>query len=177
MSASSFGQTSSFVQFEGGLLRNQGGFFKLYDGIVDIGAGYHLTLTRHLEGGLDFNLGFLNYKNTPARSNFYRPKLSLQYTVHVSSRVALDPVIGLGYSFIRITNNEYLYASTQHGLNYAARLKVRWKSGRKLDYYLFGSYDYIYLDRDDSFTQLNSFRQIRLFAVGLGVNIKSGVYE
>ena len=177
LSVSVYGQKASFVNIDAGLLRSKGDFFKLYNGIVDVGAGYHISILKEFYGGLHFNAGFLNYKNTPARTNLFRPKISLLYTIHLSPRIAIDPLLGIGYTFVRITNDEYAYATTQSGLNYSGKIKMRWKSTGKLDYYLFGSYDFIYLDKDESFTLLNSFRQIQLLTIGLGVNIKSGIYE
>jgi hypothetical protein len=167
------GQGASFVNADVGLTWNHQGFFKLYNGIVDAGAGYHISLFNELYGGLSFQAAFLNYKNTPARSAFYRPQFNLLYSIHISPRIAVDPVVAIGYSFVRITNIEYAYAQTQAGINYSANLKLRWKSSGKIDYYIFGRYDYIYLNKNEAFTQLDYFRQIQLFAVGIGLQIKS----
>ena len=169
----SHGQSASFVNVDAGLTWNHQGFFKLYDGIVDAGAGYHISLFKELYGGLSFHTAFLNYKNAPARSTFYRPKVNLLYSMHISPRIAVDPVIAFGYSFVRITNSEYAYAQTLAGINYSANLQLRWKSSGKLDYYIFGRYDYIFLNENEAFTQLDVFRQIQLIAVGFGLHIKS----
>lgn len=170
-------QNTSVVSIEGGMLQHRSEFFKLYTGVVDLRAAYHLPLYKAFSGGISFNAGFLNYKNTPARVNILRPKLNLALALNVSPRITIDPAIGVGYSFLRITNNEYGYAKSQMGINYACNLKIRWKSESKIDYYIFGNYDYIFLDRDEAFSVLDVFRQIQLFSFGVGINIKSGHYE
>ncbi|MCB2221442.1 MAG: hypothetical protein KQI35_13665 [Bacteroidetes bacterium] len=170
-------QQSSFITAELGLLRNQNGFFRLFDGIVDAGVAYQFSILNKLYGGASFHAGFLNYQNTSAKSVLYRPHLSLQYSIHLSPRIAMEPQAGIGYAFVRITNQEYNYKNMQTGVNYSGTLKLRWKSEGKLDYYLFGRYDFIYLNKDDDFTQLEYYRRIQIFAFGLGLHIKPGKYE
>ncbi len=170
-------QQASFITVDAGLLRNHQGFFKLYSGVVDVGMGYHIPVLKDLHGGISLHTGFLNYKNTPARSVLFRPKINLQYAFYLSRRLAVDPTAALGYSFVRITNEEYGYKETQKGINYLGELKIRWKSPGRLDYFLFGRYEYILLDRDETFTEIESFRQIELYSVGFGVKIKPGLHE
>jgi hypothetical protein len=177
IAVSGYAQQWSFITVELGLLRNHQGFFRLYDGVVDAGAGYQFSIFNKLYTGASFHAGFLNFKNTPARSVLYRPNINLQYSIHLSPRFVLDPMAGIGYSFVKITNNEFDYKEILSGMNYTGTLKLRWKSSGKLDYYVFGRYDFIYLNKDEEFTQLEYYRRIQLFAFGMGLHIKARAYE
>jgi len=154
-------------------MQNHEGFFKLFDGVVDVGAGYNRELVKDLYGGIAFHIAFLNRQNTTSRTAIYKPRLNLHYYIHVSEKVAVIPVMNLGYSFLNLSNREYDYKEIQSGLNSGGELKVLWKRNQTLDYYIFGRFDFIFLDKDESFTRLKHYRNVYLTSFGLGVRIKS----
>lgn len=172
-----FSQKVSNFQFDAGLVWNHQGFLKLFDGTLDLGAGYNLKLLKDLYGGLAFRIAFLNRSNTTSRALIYRPQLNLHYYFHLSRNVAIIPVVSLGYSFLDLSNKEFDYKELQSGLNTAAELRVLWKRERKLDFFLFGRFEYIYLDQDESFTMVEYYRNIYLTSIGMGIRIKSGENE
>lgn len=81
-------------------------------------------------------------------------------------------MIFAGYSFVNISNGDYDYAETQNGFNTGAELKFIWYTQGKVDYYLFGRYDFIYLNEDISFTLLEYYRKVQLTSFGFGIKIK-----
>lgn len=81
-------------------------------------------------------------------------------------------MIFVGYSFINLSNGEYNYAETQNGFNTGAELKFIWYSQAKVDYFIFGRYDFIYLDEDLNFTHLEYYRKVHLSSFGIGIKIK-----
>lgn len=168
-------QRDTRINIDLGLVQNYQGFFKLFDGVVSLGAGYNHTLHQNLYGGADFHVGFLRRKNTTARTTIYMPGLILNYGIHVSRKVVIIPQVKLGYALLTISNSEFDYKETQSGWNPGGEVRLRWKQERRLDFYLFGRFDYIYLGRDESFTMLDYYRQVYLTAIGIGVHIKSSV--
>jgi len=177
LTISGFAQNAAWFDADIGLLRNHEGFFKLFDGVVDVGAGYHFPLIKQLDGGIAFHMGVLAYRNTPSRAMIYKPQLNLNYFVHITSRFAIVPEVHGGYSFIGLSNKEYNYTEAQSGLNAGGQLKCLWVTDKKLDYYLFGRYDFIHLSKDPDFTHLEYYRKMNLFSFGLGLRFKSGFYE
>lgn len=175
-SLSLFSQENKNFTFDLGLSQTYKGFFYLYDGLVDIGIGYNIKLTGNLFGGLSFHVDYLNRKNTPAKTFVYRPKLDLFYRFNVSPRFSIVPVVSVGYSFLNLVNKEFDYSETQQGINTAAELRFAWNTKKRIDYYLFGRYDYIYLDKDEDFTRLEYFRNVHLSGFGIGIKIKPKNY-
>lgn len=167
-------QKSSNFQVDAGLNQNHGGFFKLFDGVLEAGAGYNRQIVKGLYGGLAFRVSFLGRQNTPSRTIIYKPRVNLHYSIDITKSMAVIPLISLGYSFVNLSNREFEYRETQSGLNTGGELRVLWKRERKLDYFVFGRFDYIYLDRDESFTVLEQYRKVFMTAFGLGIRIKSG---
>jgi len=138
-----FSQETSNFSFDLGLSQTYKGFFYLYDGVVDVGIGYNIKIIGGLYGGLSFHVDYLNRKNTPARSIVYKPKLDLIYSFRVNPRFSIIPVVSIGYSFLNLVNKEFDYSETQQGINPAAELRLAWNTKKRIDYYLFGRYDYI----------------------------------
>lgn len=167
------GQHKKFVTVDLGLLQVHQDFFKLFDGIVDVGASYNRSIKGHLYAGVDFHMGFLHRQNTSSRTTVFKPAFVLNYLFHVSKHLVIIPQAKIGYGFLRLSNGEYNYKETQSGWNPGAELRVQWKRESTLDFYLFGRMDYIYLNKDDSFTKLDHYRHIYLTSFGLGVFIKS----
>ena len=172
-----FTQKASNFQIDAGLTQNHQGFFKLFDGTLDAGAGYNLKLLQDLYGGLAFRIGLLNRENTTSRAIVYRPQLNLHYYFHVTKNVAIIPLVSVGYSFLNLSNKEFGYKELQSGFNSGGELRILWERERKLDFFLFGRFDYIYLDRDESFTRIEYYRKIYLTSFGMGIRIKSGENE
>lgn len=81
-------------------------------------------------------------------------------------------MVFVGYSFLNISNGEFNYTEIQKGFNTGAELKFIWYSQASVDYYIFGRYDFIYLDEDLSFTQLEYYRKVHLSSFGIGIKIK-----
>jgi hypothetical protein len=166
-------QKASNFQFDIGLYQNYKGFFKLFDGVVEAGAGYNMELIKNLYGGAAFRMGLLGRKGTSSRTAIYKPGLNLHYYVHLSEKLALVPLASISYAFLNISNKEYKYRELQRGWSPGAELRMLWKREKKMDFYVFGRFDYIYLDEDKDFTQLEYYRQVWLSAFGLGLRLKS----
>ncbi len=166
-------QKASNFQFDLGLYQNHQGFFKLYDGIIEAGAGYNMELIDGLYGGMAFRMGILGRKGTSGRTAIYKPGLNLHYYIHLSGKLAIVPLASISYSLLNISNKEYNYRELQTGWSPGAELRMYWKRDRKIDFYVFGRFDYIYLDEDKDFTQLEYYRQVWLTAFGLGLRLKS----
>ena len=172
-----FAQTGSHINVDLGLTQNHQGFFKLFDGIVDVGASYNHELFKNFYGGFAFHMSFLNRKNTSARTTIFKPGIQLNYIIHLSENIAVIPQGNLGYAILNISNKEYSYKEIQSGWNPGGELRVLWKRDHLLDFYIFGRFDYIYLDEDQSFTMLEYYRNVYLTSFGIGMRIKSGYNE
>jgi len=171
--SSAFSQKKNYFTIDLGLTQTYKGFFYLYDGVVDIGAGYNRHILDHLYGGFSFHIDYLDRSGSSARTIVYKPKVNLSYDIQVSSWFTINPVAFVGYSFLNLSNTEYDYAESQNGINCGADLRLLWETSSRLDYYLFGRYDYIYLTEDRNFTQLDYYRRVHLSSFGIGVKIKS----
>lgn len=166
-------QRASNFEVELGLVQNHRRFFTLFNGVLEAGAGYNRELFRNFYGGASFRMSFLNRKGTAGRSVFYKPGLNLHYHIHLSRAVAVIPQVGINYAVLNVSNKEFSYRENQKGWNPDAQVRVLWKRDKKLDYYVFGRFDYIYLDRDEEFTRLEYYRQVYLTSFGIGLRIKS----
>ena len=167
-------QRTSNLQFDLGLVQNHKGFFKLFNGIAEVGAGYNRELARNFYAGAHLRLSVLSRSGTTNRLAIYKPGLNLHYFISLTEQFAIIPVISAGYSFLSISNKEYGYREMQSGFNPGAGLRFLWMRQRKIDFYLFGRFDYIYLDEDVEFTRMGYYRQIYMTAFGIGIRIKSG---
>lgn len=168
-----FSQGRHFFSFDAGLSQNHKGFYILYSGIINIGGGYNIRIIRHFYAGASLHLDYFKRINTTAGLIIYQPKVNLNYNLPVSDRIDLVTKIAGGYSFLRNSNKEYNYKEIQSGLNSSAEIQILWKTRDKFDFYLFGRYDYIYLDRNEDFTRLEYYRKVNLTCFGLGVRIKN----
>lgn len=166
-------QKSSNFQFDLGLTQNYNGFFKLFNGILDLGAGYNHELARDLYGGFHFRMSFLNREGTTNRATAYKPGINLHYYINLSDQLALIPVASVGYAILDISNKEFSYRETQAGWNPGAEVRMLWKREKKLDFYVFGRFDYVHLGRDEDFTLLEDYRDVYLSSFGLGLRLKS----
>ena len=166
------GQAIRHLEFDLGVLQNYGGFFKLYSGIIEAGGVYNLGLTRDLFAGVAMHAGVLNRKNAEQNAIFYKPAFQLSYNIHLSERVAIIPAASIGYTWVSIRNDSYNYKEAQSGLNTGVDLKVLWKTQERTDFYIFGRYDYVFLDEDNEFTELFHYRKIHQTAFGFGIRIK-----
>lgn len=169
-----YAQNGSNYNVELGLVQNHQRFLKLYNGVIDVGGGYNQKITGNLYAGIALNLSFLNRSGTSSRAVSYKPVFNIHYYFNFSERIALVPVVNIGYSFLSLSNKEYEYKETQSGLISGGTLRLHWKTKQLLDYYIFGRFDYIYLNKDETFTKLEYYRSVYLTSFGIGVRIKSG---
>jgi len=160
-------QKSQSIQLDIGISQTHKDFFQLYHGIIDLGGGYHLGLTKNLFAGVSFHVNYLNRKNTKMRAVVYKPKINLQYYIHITKGIAVVPVLSGGYALINIKNSEYGYSDLQTGLNLEAELKAMLTRQAKTDFYLFGRFDYIYLKKDTEFTHLSHYRNVYLTRINI----------
>jgi len=172
-SVSSFAQNNRIIQFDLGLAQTHKDFFRLYDGIFELGGSYHFGVTRNFYTGISFHINYLNRNNGDMRVLVYKPKINLQYYFHVSKGIAIVPGISVGYSLLQMKNNEYDFSDLQNGVNLCPDLKIVFTRQAKTEFYLYGRFDYIYLSEDKAFTKLNNYRNVYLTSFGLGINIKS----
>lgn len=172
-----FSQPEKYWNIDLGLNRTHNGFFKLYDGIIDVGANYNHKFIGNLYGGAGFYLHYIKRTNTSARTVFYNPKANLHYIIRLSGRVGLIPKASLGYSFVRLSNKELNYSEMQSGINTSADLRLQWFTEKPIDFYAFGRFDYTYLNKDTDFTVLDYYRNIYLTSFGIGIRIKPGKNE
>ena len=166
-------QKASNFQVDLGLYQNHKGFFKLFDGVIEAGAAYNKELIKGLYGGAAIRLGILSRKGTSSRTTSYKPGLNLHYYIHLSEKLAIVPVATISYALLNISNKEYKYREVQAGWSPGAELRMHWKREKKMDFFVFGRLDYIYLNEDKDFTQLEHYRQVWLTAFGLGLRLKS----
>lgn len=172
-----YSQPEKYWSADLGLNQVHKGFFKLYDGIVDVGVNYNHKITGNLFGGAGFYLHYIRRTNTSARAVFYNPKANLHYIIQFSRRVGLIPQASLGYSFVRLSNKEFNYSEMQSGLNTSADFRLQWFTEKPVDYYVFGRFDYTFLNKDTDFTVVNYYRNIYLTSFGIGIRIKPGTNE
>lgn len=173
ISISGFSQKARSLQFDIGLTQTHNDFFQLYDGIVDVGAGYYFGITKNLFAGCSFHFNYLDRNYTKSRAFVYKPKINLQYYFHVSRGFAIVPGVAAGYALVQMKNSEFSFNDLQQGINIESDLKLLWTRQAKTEFYLFGRFDFIYLNKDSDFTQLNYYRNVYLTSFGVGVNIKS----
>jgi hypothetical protein len=166
------GQEKQSVTIDLGLSQTYKGFFYLFNGVVEFGAGYNHRLIDHLYVGGSFHIDYLSRSNSSARTIVYKPKVNINYNAKVSSWLSINPIVFVGYSFVNISNGEFDYAETQNGVTTGAELKFIWFTPSTVDYYLFGRFDYIILDKDENFTLLNYYRRVYLTSFGIGIKIK-----
>ena len=168
-----FSQKRNYFNVDLGLSQTYKGFFYLFDGVVDIGAGYNRHIIDQFYGGFSFHLDYLSRSGSSARTIVYKPKVNLGYDINVSSRFSINPMIFAGYSFLNLSNKEFNYTENQNGINCGGEIRLVWNTGKRLDYFIFGRYDYIYLTEDKNFTHLEYYRRVHLTSFGIGVKIKS----
>ena len=173
ISISGFSQKARSLQVDIGLTQTHKDFFQLYDGVVEVGAGYHFGLTKNLFAGGSFHFNYLDRNYTKSRTFVYKPKINLQYYFHISRGFAIVPGFAMGYALVQFKNSEFNYNDLQQGINIEPDLKLLWTRQAKTEFYLFGRFDFIYLNKDTDFTRLNHYRNIYLTSFGVGVNIKS----
>jgi len=173
LSGSSLLSQKNYFNVDLGLSQTYKGFFYLYDGVIDAGAGYNHHLIDHFYGGFSFHIDYLNRSNTSARTMVYKPKASLSYDINIGSWFAINPVVFVGYSFLNLSNKEYNYTENQNGINCGGELRLVWRTENRVDLFIFGRYDYIYLTEDINFTQLEYYRRVHLSSFGIGLKIKS----
>ena len=169
-----FPQKASSFHVDLGLVQNHKGFFRLFGGVFEAGAGYNRELLGNLHGGLSMRMSLISRQGTTNRAVCYKPGINLQYYLHLSERIAVVPLAGIGYSFVSVSHQEFDYRETRPGWNPSAALRILWKREKKLDYYVFGNLDYILLNEDEDFTQLRYYREIWISSFGIGLRIKSG---
>lgn len=169
-----FAQQEKYINVDIGLLQVHQDFFKLYDGVFDLGANYNRLLFSSFYAGVDFHLGYIHRKNTTGRTSIYKPGIIFNYHILVTQKFAVIPQARLGYAFLSLSNNEFNYREMQSGWNPGAEIRLLWKRDRPIEFYGFGRFDYIYLTKDEAFTKLNSYRHVYLTSFGLGIQIKSG---
>jgi hypothetical protein len=169
----SLSQEKKYFSFDLGLSQNHKGFFTLYGGIIDVGGSYNLNIMGNLYTGASFHLEYLKRTNTSSGTIVYKPKLNLHYNFKIAQRIYLTVLAALGYSFVALSNKEFSYKETQHGINPGAELRSLWKTHGKTDFYVFGRYDYIYFAKDEDFTQLEYYRRMHLTSFGLGIKIRN----
>jgi hypothetical protein len=160
------------VTIDLGLSQTYKGFFYLFNGVVEVGAAYNHQIIKSLYGGASFHMDYLSRSNSSARTIVYKPKLNINYNIKTTPWLSINPMVFAGYSFVNISNGEFNYAETQTGFNSGAELKIIWYSDASVDYFLFGRFDFIYLNEDRNFTQLEYYRKVYLTSFGLGIKIK-----
>jgi len=173
LSIPAISQEKHYFGIDAGLTQTYKGFFYLYDGIVDIGASYHRNIMKGLYGGGSFHIDYLSRGNTSSRTLVYKPKVNMGYHIKAATWLTINPIAFIGYSFVSISNKEFDYGETQTGINSGVELRVVWNNKSRLESYIFGRYDFIYLSKDASFTQLEYYRKVHLSSFGIGVKIKS----
>ena len=172
-----FSQPEKYWNIDLGINQIHNGFFKLYNGVVDVGANYNRKIAGNLYGGAGFYMHYISRTNTSSRTACYNPKANLQYIIRLSGRLGLIPQASLGYSFVRLSNKEFNYSEMQSGLNTSADLRVQWFTEKPVDFYAFGRFDYTFLNKDTEFTVLDYYRNIYLTSFGIGIRIKPGKNE
>ena len=168
----SFSQKDRNLSVDIGIPQTYKGFFYLYDGIIDLGIGYHINLFNNFYAGGSMRLEYLSRKPELGRSVFYRPSVNLYYTFNIGEKLQLIPWVSGGYSIVQLSNKEFNYKEIQSGVNIAPELKISWRTNSRVQYYIFGRYDYIYLDEDKDFTKLEYYRKVNLTSFGIGIFIK-----
>jgi hypothetical protein len=170
-SLTGFTQKDNRLSFDIGLPQTYKGFFYLYNGIIEVGGAYHLNPLKNFHAGGSMHINFLNRNPETGRSIMYKPKLSLYYTINIDKKFQLIPTVAGGYSFVSISNKEFDYSEIQSGLSISPELKLSWKNDKRVQYYLFGRYDFIYLNEDLNFTHLEYYRRVNMTCLGLGIFI------
>lgn len=164
-------QKENRLSFDIGLPQTYKGFFYLYNGIIEFGGAYQLNPFQNFHAGASFHIEILNRNPESASSIFYKPRLNFYYTFTIGEKFQLIPTVAGGYSIINLSNKEFDYQETQGGYNFSPELKVSWRNETRVQYYLFGRYDFIYLGEDKNFTHLEYFRRINMSSFGLGIFI------
>jgi len=172
ISLSTFAQEKKNFSVDIGLVNTHKGLFYLYQGMIDLNIGYNLKLWNGLYAGAAFQTEYLSVKNTQARTLILKPKVNLHYYINFSEKFSLVPWISVGYSFLQIKNKEFDYSDNVAGLNLSPELKFIRKTKSRVNYYIFGRYDYIYLNDDPEFTKLEYFRDVHISSFGIGIFIK-----
>ena len=172
ISLNSFSQERNNISIDLGLANTHKGFFYLYQGMVDANIGYNLKLWNGLYGGAAFQTEYLKLNNTQANVLIFKPKINLHYYINFSDKFSIVPWMSVGYAFLQIKNKEYDYSDNVAGLNLSPELKLVRKTQSRVNYYIFGRYDYIYLNEDPEFTKLEYFRDVHLTSFGIGIYIK-----
>ncbi|HOF06419.1 MAG TPA: hypothetical protein PLE59_01090 [Bacteroidales bacterium] len=141
--------------------------------LFDIGTGYNIRKNKFFIGGsLNMTYSKLNTKELDTKTFFIKPRISVSYSPVTDKRVTVEPKIGIGYSIIYMNSKKYDFTDYQYGINGLLELKINYNTKKILAPYFVVSYDYMYLKKDENFTQLNYYRNIHLINLGIGVKIK-----
>ncbi|MEZ5196312.1 MAG: hypothetical protein R2764_07925 [Bacteroidales bacterium] len=95
----------------------------------------------------------------------YKPKINFGYHFKIASWLTINPLVFIGYSFLSLSNKEFEYTEMQKGINSGTDLRLVWNNAYRLELYLFGRYDFIYLSEDENFTRLEYYRKVHLSSV------------
>ena len=145
---------------------------------IGVGVGFLKIIGKN---NLELNLSFSFLKQEFGRSNtytfFYQPNILFIHPIAHKKSFQINTKVGGGYSLIKIYNEDYEYKSLQKGFNLSGGLQL---ALLKFEYiYPFFTFNVIYtrLQKDPDFTILNSYRNIWLLNLGIGVSFGIGKFS
>lgn len=153
---------------------------KNYTGIIDLGAKYKFLSKDLVNLGFALNTSLLTYKNSKANSpqNYtvyaypIQPKIFCEFKL--KSNEKLHPYASLGYSFLVFKatgmNNENDISSfneTQSGINLNFGLAYDITN----NLFVNGQYDFIKLNKDDSFPVSTYNKNVSIVKFGIGLKL------
>lgn len=166
-----FAQEASNMSLEISKTILENSFFERYR--FDIGTSYnHIMMNKFYIGG-SLNITYSKlYGDNNTKTFIIKPRINIAYLLNSNSILSFIPKLGLGYSIICMNNKNYDFTDYQQGINGFLELKAIYNTKIRLDPYFVVSYDYIYLKKDEGFSQLNYFRNIHLINFGIGAKYK-----
>ncbi|MFA4852667.1 MAG: hypothetical protein WC868_02415 [Bacteroidales bacterium] len=154
-------------------------FFDRYR--FDGGTSYNLKISNYYIGGslnitysklyYEPNLTYGDYGND-TKTFIIKPRINIAYPIKLSAKVYFVPKFGMGYSIIYMNSKKYDFTDYQYGSNTCLELKLNYITKTKMDYFFLINYDYIYLKKNENFTQLNYYRNVHLLNFGIGAKLK-----
>jgi hypothetical protein len=166
-----FAQETYNVRFGLGYPFTNNHFFSLYTGQITtfVGAGYEFKNNLHL--GVEFDFSQALKSSSSMTLSYFSSVLYSGYRIGIGKSVFINPEAGAGYGNLKLKSDDYHYNSATPGILVKGKLNAGYNFNR-FDLTAFYQFNYLYLNKDATFTSLDYFRNQYFSSIGLGVTFK-----
>jgi hypothetical protein len=163
-----FAQKTYNVRFGLGYPFTNNHFFSQYKGQITtfVGAGYEFK--NNLLLGVEFDFSQALKSSSDMMLSYFSSVLYSGYRIGIGKSVFIIPEAGAGYGNLKLKSDVYHYNSSTPGIMVKGKLNAGYNFNR-FDLAAFYQFNYLYLNKDATFTSLDYFRNQYFSSIGLGV--------